>query len=272
MPYLNSWYDKYQGEGLEIIGIHTPEFEFEHDPTNVENALKQYGIEFPVVQDNEYQTWTAYNNHYWPHKYLIDIDGFVVYDHIGEGGYDETEQEIQTLLAERAQRLNQTDAMMSAGISQNLTQIQENISFAQIQTAEIYAGYKLDRGQFGNPQGHTPDQTINYALPLVRGPNLFYLSGDWRNDPEAMISVADNDTIVLTYTAKQINIVAGLEQTASATTAPATLAIKIDGQSEPSVNVTGQGLYTLMDADSYATHTIEITVPKGLQFYTFTFG
>ena len=88
IPYLNAWYEKYRGAGLEIIGVHTPEFEFEKDYVNVQAAVLKYGIRYPVVQDNDYATWTAYRNRYWPHKYLVDIDGFIVYDHIGEGGYE----------------------------------------------------------------------------------------------------------------------------------------------------------------------------------------
>src|SRR3989338_2998501 len=89
-PYLNSWYEKYKDAGLEIIGMHTPEFDFEKKYENVEKAVKQFGIKYPVVLDNDRATWQAYKNYYWPHKYLIDIDGFIIYDHIGEGGYAET--------------------------------------------------------------------------------------------------------------------------------------------------------------------------------------
>src|SRR5262249_31175168 len=104
-PYLNEWWSKYQNQGLEIIAIHTPEFSFEKDINNVEMAAKQFGIQFPIVLDNNYATWNAYQNEYWPHKYLIDIHGNIVYDHIGEGGYDETEAEIVKLLNERKQVL-----------------------------------------------------------------------------------------------------------------------------------------------------------------------
>ena len=103
-PFLNAWWDKYEDDGLLMIGIHTPEFEFEKDYNNVADAVKEFGIEFPVVLDNDFSTWRAYQNRYWPRKYLIDIDGFIVYDHIGEGGYDETEKKIQELLEERRVR------------------------------------------------------------------------------------------------------------------------------------------------------------------------
>jgi thiol-disulfide isomerase/thioredoxin len=100
LPYITSWYDKYKDAGLEIIGVHTPEFAFEKEYDNVVAATKKWGVNYPVVLDNDYGTWQAYKNRYWPRKYLIDIDGYIVYDHIGEGGYDETEKKIQELLME----------------------------------------------------------------------------------------------------------------------------------------------------------------------------
>ncbi len=102
IPYLNSWHEKYEKEGLQIIGIHTPEFAYEKDLENVEWAVQQFGIKFPNVLDNEYATWKELGNNYWPRKYLVDVDGFIVYDHIGEGSYEETEAAIQRALMERA--------------------------------------------------------------------------------------------------------------------------------------------------------------------------
>jgi thiol-disulfide isomerase/thioredoxin len=105
LPYLKSWYAKYKDQGFVIIGIHTPELPPERDPDNVRAAVKNYGIEYPVVLDNNYATWNAYNNRYWPALYLIDIDGYIVYTHFGEGAYTETEHTIQGLLRERAATL-----------------------------------------------------------------------------------------------------------------------------------------------------------------------
>ncbi len=101
-PYLNAWHEKYKDQGLQIIAIHTPEFAFEKKKENVAKAISGYGIKFPIVLDNEYATWRAYGNNYWPRKYLIDIHGNIIYDHIGEGAYDETEKKIQEALAERS--------------------------------------------------------------------------------------------------------------------------------------------------------------------------
>ncbi len=105
-PYLVSWYEKYKDQGLVTIGVHTPEFSHEKVQSNVEDAIKKYGITYPVVQDNAFNTWNAFNNHYWPALYLVDIDGYVVYTHAGEGAYDTTEKAIQSALAERNARQN----------------------------------------------------------------------------------------------------------------------------------------------------------------------
>ncbi len=100
VPYLNNWYQKYAGKNFTIIGVHSPELGFEKDINNVKAAVQQYGIKYPVLQDNNFGTWNAYENKYWPRDYLIDTQGFIRYDHIGEGDYDKTEKTIQSLLAE----------------------------------------------------------------------------------------------------------------------------------------------------------------------------
>ena len=100
-PYLNEWHEEYENDGLLVIGVHRPEFEFEKDPASVERAVGEAGIRYPVVLDNNSATWDAYDNRYWPARYLIDADGFIRYQHFGEGAYEENEEEIQELLAER---------------------------------------------------------------------------------------------------------------------------------------------------------------------------
>ena len=100
IPFVNAWNAKYADKGLLIIGVHSPETEFEKDPNNVKEAVGRYSITYPVALDTNFETWNAFGNHYWPRAYLVDSDGYIRYDHIGEGNYDETEKEIQTLLAE----------------------------------------------------------------------------------------------------------------------------------------------------------------------------
>lgn len=98
LPYVTKWHEQYAAKGLKVIGVHTPEFAFERDANNVRNAMQNYGINYPVALDNEFKTWRAYNNEYWPHLYLADRQGNLRYDHIGEGAYSQTEQTIQKLL------------------------------------------------------------------------------------------------------------------------------------------------------------------------------
>jgi thiol-disulfide isomerase/thioredoxin len=104
-PYLNEWHEGYEDDGLLVIGVHRPEFEFEKDPASVESAVEEADIRYPIVLDNNSATWDAYDNRYWPARYLIDADGFIRYQHFGEGAYEENEEEIQELLAERNESL-----------------------------------------------------------------------------------------------------------------------------------------------------------------------
>ena len=105
LPHITAWDDKYSEQGLLIIGIHSPEFEFEKEPENVQMAIAKHGINYPVVLDNEMETWKAFDNRYWPRKYIADHEGYIRYDHIGEGGYKETEKIIQQILQERSKSL-----------------------------------------------------------------------------------------------------------------------------------------------------------------------
>ncbi|SMG55287.1 thioredoxin family protein [Paraburkholderia susongensis] len=102
LPYVKSWNQKYKDQGLTVIGVHTPEYPFERDTGNVKTAIKRLGISYPVAQDNQYATWNAYNNQYWPAFYLIDKKGQIVYSHFGEGDYAQTEAKIQALLAQKS--------------------------------------------------------------------------------------------------------------------------------------------------------------------------
>ena len=145
LPYLKSWHEKYNDKGLQIIGVHTPEFKFEQEYENVKSAVEKYQIKYPVVQDNAYATWRAYNNRYWPRKYLIDIDGFIKYDHIGEGAYEETERKIQELLKERMERLGQKEILDDMSKPSGVI----DINYGKIETPEIYFGYGFTRGNFG---------------------------------------------------------------------------------------------------------------------------
>ena len=267
LPYLEAWDQKYRSMGLVIIGVQSPEFEFEKDFNNVQMAVQKYNITYPVVLDNDHATWDAYQNLYWPHDYLIDANGYIRYDHIGEGDYDTTEGEIQQLLSERNQNIS-AGAIVASNIS-------ANYDLSRVGTPEIYVGYSFERQPIGNPQGFVPDTVVNYSLPASIQPNVVYFSGSWRNNPDNMELASDTGKIVLNYDAKNVNIVAG---------GNGTLDILLDNQTplqdqygldnvDGNVIVNQQRLYSLIDDTGYNQRTIEIDVTgKGFQVYTFTFG
>src|SRR5918996_310201 len=178
LPYLVDWNEKYADKGLVIVGIHSPEFEFEKNVDNVKAAVQKYGIKYPVVQDNDKGTWDAYENRYWPRKYLIDNEGYIRYDHIGEGGYAENDQ---------------------------------TVDFTKVKTPELFFGYEFARAPIGNSEGFKPNQTVTYSVPQRSDlkPNTIYLIGDWKNNADNMELQSDTGSIALAYSAKSVNIVAG---------------------------------------------------------------
>jgi thiol-disulfide isomerase/thioredoxin len=277
LPYLVDWNQKYSDKGLVIVGIHSPEFEFEKNIDNVKQAVTRFGIKYPVLLDNDHGTWNAFQNSYWPRKYLLDSEGYIRYDHIGEGGYVETENAIRNLLAEKS---NQQGTEIS-----NLNQTKLNVpgvasvDFNQIKTPELYFGYQYARDQLGNTQGFNPEKAVNYTIPSpYLKPNLIYLQGLWKNNPDSMELVGPQGKIMLSYSAKSINIVAG---------GKGELAVKEDGKDNKTNNpfkgndvdadgmfsIDGQRLYNIANHTNYGEHQIEIDAKgPGFKIYTFTFG
>jgi len=270
IPYLNLWYSKYRDKGLEIVGVHTPEFPFEHDIGNVQMAVKKFGIQYPVVLDNEYATWGSYGNQYWPEDYLIDIDGFIVDRHIGEGDYDTTEHEIQALLRERATALNITVEIP------NTTSTPGDViavDFSKVGSPETYFG--SGRNQYlanGRPQIPGPQVLV---LPAAVQPNLLYLAGPW-NFSDAYAENTGNAGIVYQFDAKNVYFVASAAD-------PTAVRVLLDGQpitagagaddSGSTVMIHEEQLYTIVQENDYGTHTLELDVSRpGLRAYTFTFG
>src|SRR5713226_6975979 len=156
IPYLNAWYSRYGNNGLVIIGVHTPEFQFEKNYNNVLAAVKGFGIRYPVALDDNYSAWNAYNNKYWPADYLIDKNGDIRDVHFGEGGYNATEMLIQGLLLNAGYNISPG---VGAG-SVNAT----GVNFSQIGTPEIYLGYDTARFPIGNTQGFSPNQVVEYTI------------------------------------------------------------------------------------------------------------
>jgi len=269
-PYLNAWYEKYKDKGLVIIGIHTPEFEFEKIYQNVLDATERLGIKYPVVLDNDYSTWTAYKNRFWPRKYLIDIDGFIVYDHIGEGAYEETETKIQEVLKERNEAIGAKEDAMGKIISrESIT----TLSPTNVGSPEIYFGaFRNERLGNGARSKHGVQ---NFAEPKNILPNTLYLDGQWDITNE----YAENKgpaKITFRYKAQYVYMVASAKDAVRAK-------ILIDGQiiETPGKDVDANGfitiqkdqLYTLVAGLSSEEHTLEIIIENpGLKAFTFTFG
>jgi len=270
LPYITAWNTKYVDQGLLIIGIHSPEFEFEKDLDNVQTAVKQYNISYPVLQDNDMETWKAFENRYWPRKYITDSEGYIRYDHIGEGGYAETEKIIQELLQERNQLLG-----LNTASAETLVDLEEH-QFTASQTPELYFGYNFafGRNQLGNSEGFHTDQIVTYSLPEKLARDYFYLEGQWQNFGDRMKLVSENGKITLPYFAKSVNIVAANESV---------LQVLLDGKSitfenagtdvqDGTVNISGDRLYNLISSKNAGTHTLTIIAKPGFEIYTFTFG
>ena len=187
MPYIDDWNQKYSNKGLVIVSIHSPEFQFEKNYTNVKNSVHRFGIKYPVILDSDHGTWDAYENNYWPRFYLIDTQGYIIYDHIGEGGYDQIEKSIRELLAERAALMGEKEISFN---TKPTTPIKPGslyyVDLRQNTTPEIYLGYNTARAPLGNPEGFEPDQTVSYSIPSTTNfkPHVVYLQGKWKNNPD----------------------------------------------------------------------------------------
>jgi thiol-disulfide isomerase/thioredoxin len=271
-PYLKSWYEKYQDQGFVILGIHTPEFEFEKDINNVKAATQKFGITYPVILDSNYGTWNAYNNKYWPAHYLIDINGNVVSYHFGEGAYDETEKEIQKLLKERMDKLG-----ISGQVDSTVTQPKDvgNMDFSKVNSPETYFGSKRN-DNFGN--GTTgAEGNFNLTAPTQFKLNIFYLDGGWNIGSEFSTNTSSKAKIIFRYNSQSVYLVAGADS-------PVKLKILRDGKlmgtekggdvdSNGGVTVKEERLYKLIEDKSYGEHTLEIDIENpGLKAFTFTFG
>jgi thiol-disulfide isomerase/thioredoxin len=273
IPYLNAWYQKYKNYGLEIVGVHTPEFDFEKVYSNVAGAVKQYGIQYPVVMDSNMGTWNAYQNQYWPHEYLVNTDGFIVHDHIGEGGYAETEMAIQAALKERDQILGLPDNVPT-GIVSPSDVITMNAD--GVQSPETYFGAERNEYLANGQPAKIGTQTLTApASSAAIQLNSLYLSGTWNFADQyaesAGSGASSTSKIFYTYNSKNMYFVAA----ANPSIAPNGVKINVilDGVSQGTMTIQDNKLYNLVQGSSYAQHTVEIDVEgPGLDAYTFTFG
>ena len=265
LPYLKSWNEKYADKGLVIVGVHTPEFEFEKNPDNVQKAIKDFGILYPVMQDNNYATWNAYGNNYWPAEYLIDKDGRIRDAHFGEGDYDQSEKNIQKLLAE-------TGADVSNMPIKN-PEYQVNAL-----TRETYLGY----GRLGNyvsPETITNDKPATYTIPETIPSNSFAYGGEWTISSErAMPSL--NSALEFSFNASDVYLV----MRPKAGESNGKLNVYLDGKpietadsGEDVINgqttVQEDRLYRLVKLKNPGEHVLKLEfLDSNLELYAFTFG
>ena len=207
LPYLRDWNEKYAANGLTIVGVHAPEFEFEKDEGNVREAMVRERITWPVAMDNDFNTWRAYKNRYWPHKFLMDQNGEARFHHIGEGAYLETELWIRALLEEAG---NDISSIPIGGV---VVEEGEAPPSGEPRTHEIYAGSAW-RGRFdylGNSEGYGGGAPTAYNDPGDYEDGKFYLQGVWSIDSESVTHSRTGsnfeDYIAIDYSARSVNVV-----------------------------------------------------------------
>jgi cytochrome c biogenesis protein CcdA/thiol-disulfide isomerase/thioredoxin len=261
LPYLSNWWDKYHDQGLVIVGVHSPEFEFEKDASNVQKAINDFQIKYPVMQDNDFATWRAYKNRYWPAKYLIDKNGVIRYTHFGEGDYDETEKMIQLLLNEDSEvKVNESIANPKYDINSR--------------TPELYLG--SDRIQyFASPEAIKVGIQSQYSKPNSLPNNFFAYEGLWTLENE-YATPASGAKLHLNFSAKEVFIVARPKNNSCL------MNIKIDGRyeylgedssNEGNVNVDSDRLYKIIKLDTPGQHLLLIEfLDDNCEIFAFTFG
>ncbi len=250
LPELKSWYQKYHDQGLVIIGVHAPEFDFEAEKNNVQKAVQHYDIQYPVALDNRFATWQNYQNQYWPADYLIDKNGYVVYQHFGEGDYNTIENNIRVLLG-----MNQPES------KNNETALNPN------QTPETYLGY--ERGtELKSPEKIVSDKMAKYSFPLNLSLNGWALKGDWEIQNQKIVAMGKDATIELQFNAQKVFAVMG-----SSNHLPIQITVLFNGQIQKNIEVQQHDLYPLLEFSEPQQGIVTLIIASpGLEIYTFTFG
>jgi cytochrome c biogenesis protein CcdA/thiol-disulfide isomerase/thioredoxin len=266
LPYLKNWHEKYADKGLVIIGVHTPEFEFEKTPSNVEKAIKDFGISYPVVQDNNYEIWESYSNRYWPAKYFIDKDGNIRYTHFGEGDYDDSEKMIQELLEETGSSVSDIKI--------------DNPDYKLFSyTPETYLGYGRMAG-FSSLEKVVYDKATNYSYPENLNKNNFAFNGSWEINNETSKSVK-NSALKINFTSKEVFLVM---RSSDSNKTGQKVKVLLDGK-EIATEIAGADVknsYVIIDSDrlyklislpEFGQHTLELIFEDGnVEVFAFTFG
>jgi len=287
MPYLKDWHAKYASHGLVIVGVHSPEFNFEKLTENVAENARNFGLEYPIAQDNDFQTWRAYANRFWPAKYLVDGEGVIRYSHFGEGAYDATERRIRLLLEEVGADLTGVLEGREAGPPQIFA-----LADVSRVTRELYGGTERNNQPGG---GYTAqkqfyqgsERVVEYQDPGSHRNNQFYLQGPWHNGLEAVRHARQTenyeDYIALIFTGTSVNVVINPEKPASfevlvtldgrpliPSEAGADL-IAADGRSYFTVD--GGRMYQVVALPEYGEHELKLSSNSDdFAIFAFTFG
>jgi len=273
LPYVKGWYARYEPYGVVVIGVHTPEFSFGKNRADVERAVRDFGLTYPVVLDNDYEIWRLYANSYWPRKYVVAPDGKIVYDHIGEGGYAETEQVLQDLI-----KAANPDASLPP-LLKPLRPEDAPGAYCLPRTPELYAG--LGRGRFGNAVIPQTGEPFEDGGPHKEG--SLYLKGYWDLEAERVTSTGTDGYLVFTFSGNEVNAVIRAPEGGRGR-----LNVEVDGRpltvGEAGIDVvveSGQSyakvtvgrMYRLYYNPEYGTHELKLApAGPGISIYAFTFG
>ena len=296
LPYLKSWHEKYAGSGLVILGVHSPEFEFEKVLENVQDAVDEFGLRYPIVQDNDFGTWRSFRNRYWPAKYLIDKDGYIRYYHFGEGRYQETEQWIRALLEETGADLSgisaETEEPPALDVGIRDAGADERV------TRELYAGFRrnfnaLQSGATPVYVLHSeffvqPGEDVLYSDPGDHRNHFMYLEGLWRNTEESLVHARDTegftDYVALLFYGTSVNGVMGpvdsepftvrvIMDEAPLTPEQAGVDVTFDDEGNSIVVVDKARMYHLVELASYEGHELKLSSNSDdMELFAFTFG
>jgi hypothetical protein len=267
-PYIRAWWNAYRDDGLVVLGVHTPEFSFEHDLDLVRQAVRDRDIDYPVAADNDYAVWRAFDNHYWPALYLVDREGVIRDHHFGEGRYEQSEQRIQELLGVQRDRV----AVEGVGV-------EAEADWEQLGTPETYLGYV--RGErFASSGDAVADAPASYEVWADLRVNHWTLAGEWTLEGERVVLGRAGGTIAFRFHARDAHVVLN-----NGTSAPIPFRVLLDGAppgDAHGVDVDADGHGVLREGRMYGLlrqpgvvgdRTLEITfLEPGAEAYSFTFG
>jgi thiol-disulfide isomerase/thioredoxin len=275
LPYMKAWADKYKDQGLVVIGVHTPEFDFEKELPNVQKAVQKLGITYPVALDSDHAIWDAFHNEFWPAHYFIDVKGKVRFEHFGEGKYDESEHWIQQLLQERVGQ-----PMPAGSVSVHAEGVEAASDLSRVRSPETYIGYARAQ-HFASPHGLRQDDDKVYTAPAQLKLNEWGFSGKWADHERVAVLKSSPGQIVFHFLSRDLHLVLG----PTADGKPVRFRVTIDGHApgdNHGVDTDAQGngvviehrLYQLVRQSGDVTDhvfTIEFEDP-GVQAFAFTFG